>query len=180
MRCKILIELDEVTWTKMWSKRITCTLRACARLYFQLLANLSSCKRIVHVAGWRLYGIIQHDGIAILFFRTGYELCHTILRDLSSHRKWCNMDRRHNSSTHTTALQWRHNEYDGVSNCHPTIVYSTVYSGANQRKHQSSASLAFVRGIHRWLVNFPHKGSVTRKMFPFGDVIMQQYVPQGR
>ena len=67
MRCNILIELDEVTWTKMWSKRITCTLRACARLYFQLLANLSSCKRIVHVAGWRLYGIIQHDGIAILF-----------------------------------------------------------------------------------------------------------------
>ena len=30
-----------------------------------------------------------------------------------------------------------------------TIVYSTVYSGANERKHQSSASLAFVRGIHR-------------------------------
>ena len=30
-----------------------------------------------------------------------------------------------------------------------TIIYSTVYSGADQRKHQSSASLAFVRGIHR-------------------------------
>ena len=54
----------------------------------------------------------------------------------------------------------------------PTIVYSTVYSGANQRKHQSSASLAFVRGIHRWSVNSPHKGPVTRKMFPFHDVIM--------
>ena len=38
-----------------------------------------------------------------------------------------------------------------------TIVYSTVYSGADQRKHQSSASLAFVRGIHRWPVNSPHK-----------------------
>ena len=49
------------------------------------------------------------------------------------------------------------------------IVYSTVYSGADQRKHQSSASLAFVRGIHRWPVNFPHKGPVTRKMFPFGE-----------
>ena len=44
----------------------------------------------------------------------------------------------------------------------PTIVYSTVYSGADQRKHQSSASLAFVRGIHRWPVNSPHKGPVTR------------------
>ena len=53
-----------------------------------------------------------------------------------------------------------------------TIVYSTVYSGADQRKHQSSASLAFVRGIHRWPVNSPHKGPVTRKMFQFDDVIM--------
>ena len=53
-----------------------------------------------------------------------------------------------------------------------TILYSTVYSSANQRKHQSSASLAFVRGIHRWSVNSPHKGPVTRKMFPFNDVIM--------
>ena len=46
-----------------------------------------------------------------------------------------------------------------------TIVYSTVYSGADQRKHQSSASLAFVWGIHRWPVNSPHKGPVTRKRF---------------
>ena len=53
-----------------------------------------------------------------------------------------------------------------------TIVYSIIYSCADQRKHQTSASLAFVRGIHRWPVNFPHKGPVTRKMFPFDDVIM--------
>ena len=53
-----------------------------------------------------------------------------------------------------------------------TIVYSTVYSGADQRKHQSSASLAFERGIHRGPVNSPHKWPVTRKMFPFDDVIM--------
>ena len=53
-----------------------------------------------------------------------------------------------------------------------TIVYSTVYSGADQRKHQSSASLAFVRGIHRGPVNSLHERLVTRKMFPFDDVIM--------
>ena len=53
------------------------------------------------------------------------------------------------------------------------IVYSTVYSGADQRKHQSSASLTFVRRIHRWPVNSPHKWPVTRKMFPFDDVIMR-------
>ena len=55
----------------------------------------------------------------------------------------------------------------------PTIVYSTVHSGSDQRKHQSSASLAFVWEIHRWPVNFPHKWPVTRKMFPFDDVIRQ-------
>ena len=53
-----------------------------------------------------------------------------------------------------------------------TLVYSAVYSGADHRKHQSSASLAFVRGMHRGPVNSPHKGPVTRKMFPFDDVIM--------
>ena len=52
------------------------------------------------------------------------------------------------------------------------IVYSTVYSDADQRKHQSSASLAFVWGIHRGPVNSPHKWPVTQKMFPFDDVIM--------
>ena len=59
-----------------------------------------------------------------------------------------------------------------------TIVHSVVYSGADQRKHQSSASLAFVRGIHWWPVNSPHKWPVTRKMFPFYDVIM--WIPCSR
>ena len=53
-----------------------------------------------------------------------------------------------------------------------TIVYSTIYSDAHQRKHLSSASLAFVRGIHRWPVNSPRKGLVTRILFSFDDVIM--------
>ena len=62
-----------------------------------------------------------------------------------------------------------------------SIVFPTVYSDADQRKHQSSASLAFVQGIHRWPVNqgirrwpvnSPHKWPVTRKMFPYDDVIM--------
>ena len=52
-----------------------------------------------------------------------------------------------------------------------TIIYSTVYSGVDQIKHQSSASLAFVWGP----VNSPHKGPVTRKMFPFDDVIVMNW-----
>ena len=56
-----------------------------------------------------------------------------------------------------------------------TIVYLTVYSDEDQRKHQSPASLAFVRGIHRRPVNSPHKWPVTREMFPFDDVITDMF-----
>ena len=52
------------------------------------------------------------------------------------------------------------------------IVCSTIYLGADKSKHQSSTSLAFVRGIYRWPMNSPQKWPVTRKMFPFDDVIM--------
>ena len=53
-----------------------------------------------------------------------------------------------------------------------TVVYSIVYSDADQRKHQSSASLAFVRGSHRgrWIPRT--NGQLRGKMFPFDDVIM--------
>ena len=57
-----------------------------------------------------------------------------------------------------------------------TIVYSTIYSGADQRKHQSSASLAFVRRIHRSPVNSPHKWPIPRNKFPFKDGIMHFHV----
>ena len=57
------------------------------------------------------------------------------------------------------------------------IVYSAVCSGADQRKYQNSASLAFVRGIYRWPVDSSHKGPVTRKMYPFDAVIMRNVSP---
>ena len=59
-----------------------------------------------------------------------------------------------------------------------TIVYSTVYSDADQRKHQSSAPLAFVGGIHQEPVNSPQKWPVTQKMFPLDDVIMMAHILQ--
>ena len=52
------------------------------------------------------------------------------------------------------------------------IVYSIVCSDVDQRKHQNFASNAFVRGIHRWPVNSPHKGASNAEMFPLNDVIM--------
>ena len=54
------------------------------------------------------------------------------------------------------------------------VVCTTVCSGVDQRKHESSALLAFAMGIHRSPVDSPYKGPVTRKMFPFGDVIMEE------
>ena len=66
------------------------------------------------------------------------------------------------------SLQWRHNERNGV----PNHQRYEPFNQAQIKKHQSSASLANVRGIRRWSVNSPYKGPVTRKMFPFNDVIM--------
>ena len=60
------------------------------------------------------------------------------------------------------------------------IVYSTVCSGADEKKNiKSPAPLAFVMGIHRWTVNFPHKGPVMRTMFPFDDVSIKNKMPPG-
>ena len=71
---------------------------------------------------------------------------------------------------------WHHNDVIMSSRASQiaslTIVWATVYSGTDQRKHQSSASPAFVWGIHRWPVNSPHKGPVTRNIFLFNDVII--------
>ena len=76
---------------------------------------------------------------------------------------------------------WRGLYYNRAFHYHDVIMsamasqitsHSSVYSDADQRKHQNSASLAFVRGIHRWQVNSTHKGPVMQKMCPFDDVIM--------
>ena len=53
-----------------------------------------------------------------------------------------------------------------------TIVYSNFFHGQIKESIKAPASLAFVRGIHRWPMNSPHKGPVTRKIFQFDDVIM--------
>ena len=76
-------------------------------------------------------------------------------------------------STRRTNM-YRHIHYDDVTMgamafqiTSLTIVYSTVFSDTDQRKHQSSVSLAFVWGIHQWPMNSPHKWPVTRKSFDF-------------
>ena len=69
-------------------------------------------------------------------------------------------------------LRWHHNGRDSVSNHHPHDCLLNRLFRRRSKKHQSSASLAFVPGIHRGPVNSPHKWPVTRKIFPFDDVIL--------
>ena len=76
------------------------------------------------------------------------------------------------SCWHAQSQQWRRNEPDGVSNHQPHDCLLNRLFRRRSKKTSSSASLAFVRRIHRWPVNSLHKGPVTRKMFPFDDVIM--------
>ena len=85
--------------------------------------------------------------------------------------KWIHRLTNGLSTESSCPLHWRHYGHDTSL----TIVYSTVYSDADQRKYQSSASLAFVRGIHRRPVNSPHTWPVTRKMLPFDDAIMRWF-----
>ena len=83
---------------------------------------------------------------------------------------------RHCKNTNSHVLTYHYNDVtrSAMASQITSIktVYSTVYSSSDQRKHQSSRSLDFVMGIHRWPGNSPHNGPVTRKMFPFDDVIM--------
>ena len=127
----------------------------------------------------------HYDVIVMRFVELGISCCDTLMQTilplihasvscqcqfnwLRSICKWLVSNGQHSLSYYSdVTMGAMASQITGVS-----IVYSTVCSGADQRKHQNSASLAFVRGIHRLPVNSLHKGPVTRKMFPFDDVIM--------
>ena len=71
-----------------------------------------------------------------------------------------------------SSLQWRHNRHNSVLNHQPHHCLLNRLFRCRSKKHQSSASLAFVWGIHRWPMKSPHKWPVTQQMLPFDDVIM--------
>ena len=96
-------------------------------------------------------------------------LIHAYMLDQNYEMRTCNMLLYHFLVT----LQWRHNGRDGVSSHQRLYCLLSSCFRYSQRKHQSSASLAFEPGIHRSTVNSPHKRPVTRKMVPFHDVIMK-------
>ena len=90
----------------------------------------------------------------VIFFRVSLIDCHSIANQCTE---------VHYSDVIMSAIVY---QITGVS-----IVYSTVCSSADERKHQSSASLSFVTGNHQLPVDSLHKGPVTRQMFPLDDVI---------
>ena len=109
---------------------------------------------------------MQHEDDQIVYFdKHPFEPVASILSSLS------------HITMHQSAIFGLHysdtmaSQISGVS-----IVCSTVCSGIDQRKHQSSASLAFVRGIYQWPVNSPHKRPVTWKMFSSDDVITEYHL----
>ena len=75
------------------------------------------------------------------------------------------------------SLRWRHNGRDSVSNHQPHDCSLNRLFRRRSKKTSKLRVLVFVRGIHRGPGNSPHKGPVTRKMFPFGDVIMRVLNP---
>ena len=115
----------------------------------------------------KLYMIIMYDCICFHLMTSSW-----VKWVLSSPRgcRWCQSVPKHYTDVIMGAIASQITSL--------TIVYSIVYSDVDQRKHQSSASLAFVWGIHRGPVTSPHKWPVARKMFPFDDVIMTQQTHQ--
>ena len=73
---------------------------------------------------------------------------------------------------YSLALQWRHYERDGVSNHqNHDCLLNSLFRCRLKKVSKLRVTGLCVRGIHQWPVNSPHKGPVTRKMYPF-DVIM--------
>ena len=78
----------------------------------------------------------------------------------------------------TDSLQWRLNEHDGASNHrHLDCLLKCMLRRRSERKYQSFMPLAFVREVHRWPGDSPPKRPATRKMFPFGDVVVHLMSP---
>ena len=71
-----------------------------------------------------------------------------------------------------SSLHWRHNDHDGVSNHQPHDCLLNRLFGRRLKKTSKLRVTGLCAGNSTGPVNSPHKGPVTRKMFPFDDVIM--------
>ena len=77
-----------------------------------------------------------------------------------------------NSWVRWITLHWRHNDHDGVSNHQPHGCLLTRLLRGRSKKTSKLRVTGLCGGNSPGSVNSPHKGPVTRKMFPFDDVII--------
>ena len=118
---------------------------------------------IFHVH-WKTFGTNGQD------LQTSYAMT-SLSADFPWWRRWI-MPVTYDSAVFDT-LQWRHNERDGVSNRRPLdCLHDRLFRRRSKKTSKIRVTGLCVRGIHRWPVNSPHKGPVTRKLFLFDDVIM--------
>ena len=104
----------------------------------------------------------------VLHWRTDYTLTPVVF--------WCLFPCMLHNSWHKH-LNHYNDAIMTVSNHQPHhCLLKRLFRHRSKKTLKLSASLAFVRGIHWWSVNSPHKGPVTRKMFPFDDVIMNPLI----
>ena len=149
--------------------------KSSGRMAARVLTLIGTPRSSLH--GSIMKGMLKHSGWSQFCRRIDYksslvQVWLSALQATSHYLKQCFQDvwRRLTSQDHHyrgVIMNIMASQIIGVS-----IVYSTVCSGADQRKDQSYASLAFVRGIHLSPLNSPNKGPVTRKMFPLDDVTM--------
>ena len=72
----------------------------------------------------------------------------------------------------SASLHWRHNEHGGVSNHQPHGCLLNRLFRHRSKKTSKLRVTSLCVGNSPGPVNSPHKGPVTRKMFPFDDVVM--------
>ena len=77
----------------------------------------------------------------------------------------------HVTSRFANTLHWRHNDHDSVSNHQPHGCLFNRLFRRRSKKTSKPRVAGLCAGNSPWPVNSPHKGPVTRKMFPFDDVI---------
>ena len=102
-----------------------------------------------------------------------FAILHCCFTDTWAYRMNTQMPVRYHWRIWVIPLQWRHNGRDSVSNQQPHDCLLSRLFRRRSKKIWKLALLAFLRGIRLGPVNSPHKGPVTRKRFPFDDVIMR-------
>ena len=119
--------------------------------FTHILLNFSSCMLCV------MYSAIIFQGCC-----TGNGAANIVIAPAAVHKTLTSMHK----------IVWHYSDVVMSVSNHRRLECLLDRSGVDQGKHQSSASLAFVRGIRRWPVFSLHT-PVTRKMFPFVYVIMR-------